>query len=601
MAGILPAISFALDAKWLSLYYYQKDIFGNYESMVDSPSFFFHKEGKTNPQKELTKALEAFKGTNTFYTPAKQPAACAFPERFKYIQGKYPNTQFPQPSCHDLQEWKMAIGAKSISLVFSSAYANNPGSMFGHVLIKFNKFSPDIPHKDLQNYTASFGAVPDPNDNAVFYAVKGMFGGYRSYFTLQPYYVKTSEYNNSESRDLWDYELNIGEEKIDRILNHLWELYGSSWFDYYFFDENCSLYVSKLLEIAIEETHSIPYKFFTLPTDIVNRFASREGLIKKVHFRPSLKRQLASKWKNIDSLRHTELLKAFKTRSVPRNSNLKELDFLAQLIEYTNSEKKIFAEMAGYESKILNQLAVSEGEKPKLEMKPSSNRPDWGHAPSKIILGLARDQKSELVQFGYRGVLHDLYDFDPGYESFNKIELLKFMSEYDLKNKKFDLENFTIVSLQSLPGHSSLFPKMSWAVTVELSKTYHLPKRNSHMLNIEGGAGLSYQWSDGIFFSLLEIKSEGTSHYRNFLRIGPALNLGLFQTLGHWKLGAEVQAFAALFQGSLKNHKRFIAKFGASYQLRKNLDLRALMNYDGVYGKTKLGKPRMALHMHYHF
>ncbi len=603
MAGLLPAILFANDEQWLSLYYYEKTLLGSYNSLVDSPEFFFHPEGKRSPEKELKAAIKAFKKIDKKYTAAKQSAQCAFPERFLYIKRKFPQENFPEDNCLAFEEWKKAISPKSISLVFSSAYANNPGSMFGHVLIKFNKHSPEVAHKDLLNYTASFGAAPDPNDNPVFYAFKGVFGGYRSYFTLQPYYVKTSEYNNSESRDLWDYEFNSHYLDIDKILNHLWELYGSSWFDYYFFDENCSLYVSKLIEFGLKKKKFKPYKFFTLPGDIINRFVLEGDFIKKVHYRPSLKNQLTQKWAQHTAHRKKEILNALDKQVLPSQSSSQELDLIAQYIEYKNAETKNPQELYNYENKVLQALSAKKTiEKHKAFITPTKNRPDWGHFPSKLILGMHQELDELKVRFGYRGVLHDLYDFDKGYEPYNKIELLHFLGQYNLDKTKFELENITLIDVQSLPSYSQLFPKISWSVGAQINKTYHMLKKDAHMLSVYGGAGFSKKWNnESLLFMLLEMRAEASSHHRNFVRVGPSLKIGLFHNFDFMKIGLESMGSVGLFEGKLKNNYYIINKLGLSFNLRKNLDLRAYFQQYGIYGKFKFAKPKMGLDLHYHF
>ncbi|MFZ8934523.1 MAG: DUF4105 domain-containing protein [Bacteriovoracaceae bacterium] len=602
MAGLMPAILFSKDQDWLSLYYYEKTLLGGYNSLVDSPEFFFHPDGKYSPNKELQAAVEAFKKIEKSYTAAKQSAQCAFPERFLYIKKKYPQLSFPEDNCVAFKEWKAAIAPKSISLVFSSAYANNPGSMFGHVLIKFNRYSPEIAHKDLLNYTASFGAAPDPNDNPIFYAFKGVFGGYRAYFTLQPYYVKTSEYNNSESRDLWDFEFKSEDLDIDKILNHLWELYGSSWFDYYFFDENCSLYVSKLLEIGLKKKKFKPYKFFTLPGDIINRFALEGDFIKKVHYRPSLKNQLTQKWNLHSSKRKKKILNAINSKKIPSKSSSKELDLIAQYIEYKNAETKNPQQMQQYENQVLQALSKQKETNTKVTFTPSDNRPDWGHFPSKLIFGLQQELDDFKIRFGYRGVLHDLYDFDKGYEPYNKIELLHFLGQYNTDNSKFELESITLIDVQSLPSFSKLFPKVSWSVGAQINKTYHLIKKDAHMLSLYAGAGLSKKWNNkSLLFALLEMRAEATTHNKNFFRLGPSLKIGLFHNFGLMKIGLETMGFIGLFEGDFKNNYYISNKFGLSFQLKKNLDLRAFLQQYGTYGKFKFGRPKMGLDLHYHF
>ena len=52
-----------------------------------------------------------------------------------------------------------------------------------------------------------------------------------------------------EHRDLWEYRLTLTPAELDRLVRHLWELLPT-YYDYYFFDENCSYHLLALLEVA---------------------------------------------------------------------------------------------------------------------------------------------------------------------------------------------------------------------------------------------------------------------------------------------------------------------------------------------------------------
>ena len=48
------------DQQWLNMLYYQKKLFGGYESIFDSPNFFLAKNGKINPKAELEATILSF-------------------------------------------------------------------------------------------------------------------------------------------------------------------------------------------------------------------------------------------------------------------------------------------------------------------------------------------------------------------------------------------------------------------------------------------------------------------------------------------------------------------------------------------------------------
>ncbi|MDH5581962.1 MAG: hypothetical protein OEY33_08635, partial [Bdellovibrionales bacterium] len=151
-------------------------------------------------------------------------------------------------------------------------------------------------------------------------------------------------------------------------------------------------------------------------------------------------------------------------------------------------------------------------------------------------------------------------------------------------------------------SYSQVFSKISWSVGAQINKTYHMLKKDAHMLSVYGGAGFSKKWNnESLLFMLLEMRAEASSHHRNFVRVGPSLKIGLFHNFDFMKIGLESMGSVGLFEGKLKNNYYIINKLGLSFNLRKNLDLRAYFQQYGIYGKFKFAKPKMGLDLHYHF
>ena len=71
------------------------------------------------------------------------------------------------------------------------------------------------------------------------FALKGLTGLYPGTLSSSPYYAKVREYSDMESRDVWEYRLNLTPDETRQLLRHAWEI-GATRFDYWFFDENCS-------------------------------------------------------------------------------------------------------------------------------------------------------------------------------------------------------------------------------------------------------------------------------------------------------------------------------------------------------------------------
>jgi len=273
--------SFATSSTWLKLYVYRKQSFGSgYNSKASEDLFFFHQEGRTDPRKELTQALKAFQTNTQSFGQRKSKAACAFPARYSRIKERWPDLFPDKINCPELESWLSRLNTSKIHFVYVGSYPNNPASMFGHTLIRLKNES----KSDLLDYTLGFRANVDPNDNPITYTANGLMGGYHGYYHIKPYYLNLGLYNNSESRGLWEYELDLSEKEVEFFLKHVWEVSFNTGFPYYFMDENCSFYLLTLLEAtrpSLELTskqRSLVYPIETLKDAFYNLSKEKSNL-----------------------------------------------------------------------------------------------------------------------------------------------------------------------------------------------------------------------------------------------------------------------------------------------------------------------------------
>ena len=208
---------------WHVLLHYRKNVFGGYTSEADDPGFFLSPDGKTDPQAELTATLVKL------FSPelvgrSRQPAQCAFIARYTWLKDvlSIDDGRLPPLPCERFHNWYHELNPQSITLVFPSAYMNNPSSMFGHTLLRIDQKGQTEQTRILA-YTINY-AADVPRDEGVSFAVKGIFGGYKGYFSTVPYYLKVREYRDIENRDIWEYRLNLTDDQVRRMLMHAWEL-----------------------------------------------------------------------------------------------------------------------------------------------------------------------------------------------------------------------------------------------------------------------------------------------------------------------------------------------------------------------------------------
>jgi hypothetical protein len=159
---------------------------------------------------------------------------------------------------------------------------NNPASMFGHTFLRVDQKGQTEQTRILA-YTINYAADVPP-DSGMAYPIRGIFGGYRGYFSTIPYYLKVQEYRDIENRDIWEYRLNFTERLVRRLLMHAWEL-GNASFDYFFFKENCSYHLWPS-RYAIHHHLTDEFLLWTVPADTVRLIASKPGLVSGIFYRP---------------------------------------------------------------------------------------------------------------------------------------------------------------------------------------------------------------------------------------------------------------------------------------------------------------------------
>ena len=235
--------------EWRRILLYVPHWIGGPKSLADQPEFFISADGGSDPAEEMRATIKAFFAPWDG-DPNNHPV-CRFPMRFKFI-GRSLNEVFPaelKPRCGNYQLWRSEHLITGLSLVFASNYLNNPASLYGHTFIRLHRKRDDgSGSSPLLDYAVNFAANPT-TANPVLYPLFGLAGRFFGTFSLMPYYVKVQEYNNSESRDLFEYPVAFTPDELDNFMAILWEA-GPYGIRYWYIDENCAYVLLAMLEAA---------------------------------------------------------------------------------------------------------------------------------------------------------------------------------------------------------------------------------------------------------------------------------------------------------------------------------------------------------------
>ena len=576
---------------WHLLLKYDRRPFIGVISEADGMEFFNSPQGKTDPEAELVATLASFFVPLAEIPEGKEHPQCNFPARFKWLSQQLVfDSRLKIQTCDRLDRWMKNLDPVGATLVFASYFMNNPASMFGHTLLRIDSRKTGSGN-NLMNYGANYAANPD-TDNPFLYAVKGLFGSFEGRFAIFPYYTKVQEYNNWESRDLWEYELKFTEDQLNTMLLHLWEL-GGTYFDYYYFQENCSYHVLSLLEVANPSLRLKDSFFFSvIPTDTVKIVMAQEGLVKEIVYRPAVLNQMNNKrLKMADDEKHI-LQRLIKGELSPQDTTFKSLSTRSQALilnaymdylQYRSMQEK-----SDKEIKIPRSVLLARSRLPATDdglrdvITHFSTRPDQGHGTDRFRLAVGHNAHEPFLELAYRPAYHDLMARAVGYDKNSEIIFMDFKLRYYSESERLRLDQAKFLSITSLNPYDPLFAKLSWRLDVGIDT---LRDRNCGYCNsLKGsyGRGLSYRpdfFSPLLLFSFIDLKTEVSDHLKQNYRLGGDAEVGMYYDIN--------EDFRIKFAGSyqifvLGESKRFFtSQFITRYALSRDLDVRLELNrYD---------------------
>lgn len=469
-------LGLAGSARWLKLGRWQPDGPGRRVSEVDGPLFFLSPRGKVDPAAELAATIHAF-WQQPVTAVADDHPLCRFPMRRLWLLEALPPAvarTMPQPHCPRLADHLERSAAVGVSLVFSSYYLNNPSSAFGHTFLRLHRPGPPLGERqELLDRAVDFSA-DTAGEGPVRYAVWGLAGRFRGTFKMMPYYYKVREYNDFESRDLWSYELDLDEAALLRLRLHLWEL-GDTWFDYWYFTENCSYHILGLLEVAVPGVElrsrlSRP----VLPSETIRVVAESPGLVRRITWRPSLHTRFRASVDGVPAQLRTLVDAAARDAGVAFPAGVtawaeaRVLDAAADLLDLREAES-IILDPDSPPARRRRELLARRAELGPLPPAPSPTAaadaaPHRGHRSWRIGLGSGWSGDRPAATLTIRPALHHLADPGEGYPPLSSVDILPTAFEVTAVAPYIRLAELDLIRILSLHDADAFDMAPSWAV-----------------------------------------------------------------------------------------------------------------------------------------
>ncbi|WP_413577178.1 DUF4105 domain-containing protein [Bdellovibrio sp. HCB290] len=585
------------DPQWLNLLNYRRDDWFTKQSQADSPLFFFAKEGKRSPRMELEATIHAvFDPEVTRKSPEgnlQERAQCLFPGRFLYLKRKLPQVEWPKVSCQRFENFRGILDAHSATYVFSSYYMNNPASAYGHSFLRLNRGSSSLNEKkyELIDFGVGFSGVPEGATPAS-YAIMGLMGMFTGRFEIQPYYFKVREYNNFESRDLWEYDLALSQDEVDLLVAHVYELQQAH-FDYWYFTENCSYRIIAALDTVRPSLHLIDRtKRAVLPGDTMVMVYDTPGLVQKINYRPSGRATFQTRLDTLSDVAKAKFAKFIQTENIETLSGGDEKErqeLLDTAIDYVDFRYANEVLQQKGQFKLKKEILIARAElnriTPDLAIPtPEHDAPHHAHGSARAKAGWLQRSSQDLMTFGHRFALHDLLDPIRGYPAYSEMQMVQTDFSYDPEAGRVQFERIGLVEIVSLSNWDIFSHAPSWRLKFGWDRDYQTECAYDCMpLSFQAGIGLSKELAQSFVASAwLRAGFAYDEHFVNDkfrMGVGPAVLLR-YNLKDTFSLLAEAW-YRYDNHGSLDEYRDLFA--GAQLNLSKDIGLRLGAKNDEEY------------------
>lgn len=370
-----------------------------------------------------------------------------------------------------------------------------------------------------------------------------MLGGYKGKFSVLPYYQKIQEYNNYESRDLWEYKLNFSKNEIKMLELLLWEV-GWTYIDYYYLDDNCAYVMLALLEAAKPDLFlTNKALIYAIPSDTIRIVDNIPNFVTNVTYRPSVLSRYVTK---VALLNNTE---SIILKNIVENNNILENTFsncdkyckanvIDSKLEFIDYKEKLVGsnDLVKY-GKLRHTLLLSRAKDAvkleKIENKPQSNPPHIGHDSGMVAMSVGSVlAESYFTELQWRPALHNYEDSDLGYSNSLGIGFLDTTFRYNVTDKKFELRKFHLLEIMSLPKNLENIEFLAWHFDLGLENNFGFNEKAKYergYLKFGVGATLFGEENNRFFYSLLHLD---TGYSRNFgWHFGPNFLFGYVEQI----------------------------------------------------------------------
>ena len=534
------ALELSRHPTWEALLHARPGWFGlRRTSELPEGDFFLAPDGRSDPGAELEATL---RGLLESGPGGDEAVHCRFPARAQWLARSL-GVSFERlmaAPCPALDEWREHLSPRGITLIFPEAFMNNPASMFGHTLLRLDVADPNAP-RNLLAYAIDFTARTEGDAGPVFLA-KGVLGLYPGYFALNPYYEKLELYADWQNRDIWEYPLDLTPEEVELVLLHVWEL-DDIGVPYYFFRQNCSYQLIRLLAVARPELdfrHGFPIG--VIPVDTVRDALDRIGLEGEVRYRASPATELTALLRTLEPEASSLALALARGEVEPDDARVAGLgaeergavlDTAYEALRYAFLQGAVDEKVARERSYrlLVARTRAAPGGAPRVP-RPEV-QPEEGHGTALAALGGGVEDGEGFIELRIRPALHGFLDPQVGFPGDSMISFLDTRLRVFPGSGRVWLEELVLVELRSMTPRDDFFRPRSWGLETGI-RTRLFPDSDGDLdrrlvWRSGGSLGLTYRPGNGpvTLYGLADAWLEVGSGFDHGWALGPGLELGL--------------------------------------------------------------------------
>lgn len=553
-------------------------------SEVSYAGYFYAKDGKTNLNSELQADIKAL-----FLQAAdNQSIRCKFPARSRWLmqQLQIDPQQLPKVNCVEFDEWINQIKPHKATLIYATDFMGNPSSMFGHTLLRLDP--KDQKQLNLVSYAVNYAATVKGEDNWS-YAWKGLTGQYPGEYSLMPYYRKVKEYGDFESRDLWEYELNLTPEETRFLVEHIWEMQHVS-FPYYFVSDNCAYRLLGLIDLVRPNLNlKQQFNYAAIPIETL-KVVDQQHLVKEVVYRPALETQLLAQAKQhgtaLAKVAHkVAFTEVEQTQPILKNYSQSEQ---AKILEMAYDDlylqfisRKVDTDFAQPQLRqLLAERSQIQVDKQRQEPTRLQKQPVEGHHARNISVNVGEVQGQSFVELGHRQAYHDLIDPQAGYRTGTQLLFLDGSVQY--RDDKLKVEHLDFLSVNSYNPVQPFKLPLSWGFNLgwkqEAIENGQFSEDKQHgvmNLNMQAGYSLADYDRRHICYGQLQSHIQGGKALDKGWRVGVGPTVGCMNV---WSdninsvVQVELPYWQDLSQWNLRVGTQLQYSLNANHAMRLNWD-----------------------------